>query len=170
MKNKLNFFWFAALIVLLTGCQVTPPVEKGETPGVTPSSIEVVPAGTSTASVPGGEPEAGKSTVTGQVITEKTNLPLTNIVVRLAEVHRDGDEGAFLLDTAFSPGDITDEAGYFTFENIEPGEYVLVVGNVEVYGGYVIIPEESGRPLVYNFETDQVTDLGKLIVDLEQGF
>ena len=167
MKNKLYFFWFAVLLAVLTGCQVSPLIETVETPGVTPGAVDVTPV--ATASLPAGEPETGKSTVTGQVITEKTNLPLTNIVVRLAEVHRDGEEGAFLLDTAFSPGDITDEAGYFTFENIEPGEYVLVVGNVEVYGGYVIIPEDSGRPLVYNFETDQLTDLVKLIVDLEQG-
>ncbi len=165
MNKKLNFLWVAILLIFAMGCQPSPQIETNPKAELTPGSLEALPQ--ATADLPAVEPEAGKATVTGQVITTKTNGPLKNTVVRLAEVHRDGEDGAFLLDTAFSPGDITNDEGQFTFANIEPGEYVLVVGNVEFYDGYVIIPETSGRPKVYNFPAGQLTDLGSLTVDLE---
>lgn len=165
MNNKINSLIIALVLVLLTACQAATQVETGSVPTDTQ---EAATASTPQVSVePVGEPESGKATIVGQVISTKTNAPMVNMGVRLAEVHRQGEEGAFLLDTAFSPGDFTDEGGYFRFEDVEPGEYVMVVGNVEVYQGYVIIPDTSGRPLVYNFEADKITDMGSLTVNLD---
>lgn len=107
----------------------------------------------------------GKATVIGRVISEKTGQPLAHITVRLAEVVRQGNEGAFVLDTAFSPGDITDDQGYFRFDNVDAKEYVIVVG--DVYTVYKIIPEPSGKARVWKAEPDQVLDVGELRVDLE---
>lgn len=165
MDKKLSWIIISIIVIFLAGCQATPSVEAEATPLASAGESQVTlqaPEPT-----PLGQPETGKATVTGQVFSLKTNAPLGNTVVRLAEVHREGERGAFLLDTAFSPGDITDEQGYFIFENVEPGEFVLVVGNVEVYKGYVIIPEESGKPRVYEFEAGKIQDLGELTVDLE---
>jgi hypothetical protein len=165
MNMKLSWALIPILFILLIGCQAAPVIETETSPitfsgeaDATPQPVEPTPP---------DQPKTGKATVTGQVFSHKTSTPLINTVVRLAEVHRQGDEGAYLLDTAFSPGDITDEQGYFVFENIEPGEYVMVVGNVEAYNEYVIIPEPSGLPLVYNIEVDKIQDIGELIVDLE---
>jgi hypothetical protein len=164
MNMKLSWVLIAILFLVLAGCQAAPSPET-ETPladaGAAVSTAQVL------APTSPSQPETGKATVTGQVLSIKTNTPMANTVVRLAGVHREGDQGAYLLDTAFSPGDITDEQGYFVFENIDPGEYVMVVGNVEAYNEYVIIPEPSGKPLVYNFEANKIEDVGELIVNLE---
>ena len=163
MKIKISWIIVVTLALFLTSCQNASLNENGNLIAAGGSSTTAVKS----EPTPPNPPEVGKATVTGQVFSLKTNAPLANMVVRLAEVHRQGDEGAYLLDTAFSPGDITDEQGYFAFESIEPGEYVVVVGNVEVYNEYVIIPESSGKPLVYNFAADKVEDIGQLIVNLE---
>jgi hypothetical protein len=86
------------------------------------------------------------------------------MTVRLAEVARQGDEGAFVLDTAFSPGDITDDTGHFRFDNVDAKEYVIVVG--DVYSVYKIIAEPSGQARVWKAEPDQILDVGELRVDL----
>jgi hypothetical protein len=151
------------LLILLAGCRASPQVETSTVPAATPTVAQAVPQSTQE---PVDSPEAGKSIVVGQIVSTSTEAPMANMGVRLAEVHRQGDQGAFLLDTAFGPGDYTDENGYFIFENIAPGEYVLVVGNVEVYEGYEIIPDSSGRAQVYDFPADEVTDIGIVRVNL----
>jgi hypothetical protein len=164
MKSLTLALALALVLILLAGCQPAPQIETSSEPESTMEVAQVTPPSTPQ---PSTGLEAGKSTVVGQVFSTRTNAPMVNMGVRLAEVHRQGEEGAFLLDTAFSPGDFTDEEGYFSFDNIEPGEYVVVVGNVEVYEGYVIIPDSTGRPQVYDFPSDEVTDIGTLRVGLD---
>ncbi|MEN4011825.1 MAG: hypothetical protein ROW48_07310 [Bellilinea sp.] len=111
-------------------------------------------------------PEQGKSNLTGRIMTVQ-GKPLTETVVRLAEVYRDGENterGAYLLDTAFSPGTITDNRGFFVFINLLPGEYVVVVGDVES-NNYVIIADEKGIARTWKTMENQILDLGKLVVE-----
>lgn len=108
-------------------------------------------------------PETGKAVLTGQVL-DLSGVPLKGITVRLAEVYResqDSEDGAFVLDTAFSPGAVADENGFFVIQNIIPGEYVLVVGDVE-NNNYIIIAQEDGRPRVWKVVSDQTLDVGTL--------
>lgn len=115
------------------------------------------------------QPEAGKATIIGRVISRSTESPFVNVPVRLAEVYRqeggEENEGAFVLDDAFSPGALTDEYGRFIFKNVEPKEYVIVVGNVSA-SAYEIIPDPSGRARVWDIPADQVFDVGDLRVEL----
>ncbi len=111
-------------------------------------------------------PETGKSSLSG-LLVDKAGLPLGNITIRLAEVYRDNEnssEGAYVLDTAFSPGTITDESGFFFFENIKPVEYVIVVGDIE-NNNYEIISQEDGRPKVWQAVEGQILNVGKLQID-----
>lgn len=75
---------------------------------------------------PPAQPEPGMATVTGRVISENSGLPLSDTIVRLAEVVRQEDEGAYVLDVAFSPGTDSDGEGFFIFENVDAYEYVIV--------------------------------------------
>ncbi len=109
-------------------------------------------------------PESGKATVTGRILSLKTGKPLANTGMRLAEVVRQGGQGAFVLDTANSPGTSTDNNGYFVFKDIPPKEYVMVVG--DVMATYVIVPDPSGKARVWNAPADQVTKVGDISVDL----
>ena len=118
-----------------------------------------------TAVTPPAPPQEGMATVVGRCLSEKTGEPLPNTLVRLAEVVRSGDEGAYVLDQAFSPGAVTDEKGYFIFENIKAMEYVVVVGDINF--DYKIIENEEKKPRVWNALAGQILDIGVLKVDLE---
>lgn len=122
-------------------------------------------ANNASTSTPIPTPEQGKAVFAGQIFNLE-GKPLSSVSLRLAEVYHDEnnlEKGAYVLDTAFSPGTISDENGFFAFTNIKPGEYVLVVGDVEV-NNYVIVSEENGKARIWNIATDQIMDIGTLKV------
>ncbi|MFO7170827.1 MAG: hypothetical protein DIU80_022600 [Chloroflexota bacterium] len=110
-------------------------------------------------------PPPGKATVVGRVLDSRTGEAMPNTPVRLAEVYRSGEDGAYVLDGASSPGALTNGTGEFVFSNIEAREYVLVVG--DLLGDYVVIAEASGLARVWNAESGKVLDVGTLSIDLK---
>jgi hypothetical protein len=110
-----------------------------------------------------------KTAIVGQV-TDKINPhpPITNTVVRLAKVfwNEDHTKGAFVAEGATSPSSITDDKGYFQFPALDPGEYVIIVG--ELLGKNVIISKPDGKPRIYTPAGGKVMDVGTLEVDLRQ--
>jgi hypothetical protein len=108
-------------------------------------------------------PEPDKAAVVGRLTSEKDGQPVANAVVRLAEVYREGDAGAYVLDDALSPGTKSEETGDFAFQSVEPKEYVLVVGNE--LGNYIVIPDDSGNARVWETQPDQVLDVGDIRID-----
>lgn len=129
------------------------------------NNAEGVPVSELAVVTPPNLPEIGKTTVIGKVVSEKKGQPLIKTVIRLAEVVREEGEAVFVLDGAFSPGAISDENGYFVFENTEPGEYVIIVG--DPYEDYDILEDKEGVAKVWNAEEGQIEDVGILIVSLE---
>ena len=113
---------------------------------------------------PPAQPESGMATVTGRVISENSGLPLADTIVRLAEVVRQDEEAAYVLDVAFSPGTDSDGEGFFIFENVDPLEYVIVVG--DVYEIYKVMADEDGKAKTWISVEDQILNIGELIVDL----
>lgn len=110
---------------------------------------------------PPAKPEPGNATVVGQIIEQKTGNPLGNVIVRLADVYREGDGGAFLLNHYSSPGTRTDAQGFFVFPDLKPGEYVLVVGEGENINDYDIIEDgDTEKAKVWSAPADQITDWG----------
>lgn len=109
-------------------------------------------------------PELGKASVMGNVTSIVNGKPLEEVTVRLAEVYWQGEEGAFVLDGANSPGDITDELGRFFIQDIDAKDYVIVVG--DVYSSYEIISESSGEGKIFNAIPDEILDVGELKVDI----
>ena len=113
-------------------------------------------------------PQPGKATIIGQVFSTTRNAPYADIAVRLAEVVRvdnpDAKDDLYVLDQAFSPGAITDANGVFVIENTEAGEFVIVVGDVEF--SYEVITNDSGTPKVWDFQPDEITNVGIFEVDM----
>ncbi len=105
-------------------------------------------------------PEKGKATVVGTLISQDTNKPYDGVLVRLAGVHNQGNQGAFVLDTAHSPGATTDKNGYFKFENIPAMQYVMVIGD-PMYS-YVIITGTDGKAKVWDAPANKVTNFGTI--------
>lgn len=148
-KNAVKFVCILLLFIFLNACSSQISSNSSTTPTQPP-----------TVTFP--TPEADKAVFAGRVV-DMSGTPIANLQLRLAEVYRSEDEssdGAYILDTAFSPGAISDENGYFIFSDIEPMEYVLVLGNPEKV--YEIITDESGKAKVWGTEMNQVLDIGEL--------
>ena len=140
-------------LVLLTACNKTAPST------INPEVLVTV--------TPPPPPESGKATIIGRVMHQDGHA-MANTIIRLADVARgeEGRGGAYILDIARSPGTLTDINGYFIIQNVKAGEYVLVVGDIELTGIYEIITEAGGQAKVWNLPADQITDVGILIVSI----
>jgi hypothetical protein len=110
-----------------------------------------------------------KAALTGHVITtfDGKTQPLPNTVVRLAKVfwNADHSDGAFVVEGGSSPSVITDQNGDFAFKNIDPAEYVVVVGDLE--GENEIIPDANGKAKIYTVDADKILNIGTLNVKLQ---
>jgi hypothetical protein len=107
----------------------------------------------------------GKSGISGRIISKKTGEPLKNLLIRLADVYRRGAEGAFVLDDAQSPGGYSDKQGRFNILNINPGEYVIVLGMAQTE--YEIIGQPSGQAKVWQMIADKILQAGDIATNLE---
>ena len=143
------------LVVICAGC---------ETSQATPSEVSApMPIITLT-------PAPAQSAVVGQAINDLNQQPqlLRNTIVKLAGVvwNADKTDGAYFLDAAFSPSTITDANGVFVFDNLKPGDYIIVIG--DPFGAYAIVTEASGKAKVFTADKDQVLNVGKVTVKIAQ--
>lgn len=131
------------------------------------SACQAAPAATEVAEVteqPSLEGDFGG--VEGVIISNITNEPIEGIIVRLAEVVRQGDQSAYVLDQAFSPGATTQATGGFQIDDAPAGEYVMVVGNPEIFNGHEILQDNSGTSIKYIVEAGEWLDVGEIRVNL----
>jgi hypothetical protein len=153
MKSMcLRVLLLVALIAASTGCNTASSLPVSATP-TPPSTLVQNPLA------------PGKAGLTGRVVATEGDKPIASTVVRLAQVHRGtGDEGAFVLDGANSPGTMTTSAGYFVFQNVDAFEYVLVVG--DAMGVYAIVADKNGKARVWALTPDAYFDAGTIRVTL----
>lgn len=112
-------------------------------------------------------PNVDRTSVTGHIVFKSTGAPLINVPVVLAQIYRnEEDDGAFVYDSASSPYALTDDNGRFIFTDVEPTEFVFVVGNVEV-NRYELLTEPDGSSRIINLPAGQILDLGVVEVELE---
>ena len=136
------------LVALLAGCSGQPvptPPEVNRPPVPTPSSSAAV--------------------VAGQAVGNTTQAPIKKTSVYLAKVFWDKDHknAAFAVDLANSPVTTTDQNGFFTFNQVEPSEYVLVVG--DYFGNNDVVREKNGDARVYKPEAGKSLDVGVVQVN-----
>jgi len=141
-------------ILLLTSCSST--TEPTTSPAVQEAMDQI-------------ELEPGKAAIVGQVVTNASGEPvlLPGTVVRLAQVfwNEENSDGAFVLEGGSSPSDITNEMGVFVHSNIDPADYVVVVG--EVIGIHEIISNPDGSAKIFTAKDGQITDVGIIRVSIE---
>lgn len=152
MANHKQYIVLPILLVLAIGCSNRTQLPKNES-----TDNDIIVKATFT---------EGTSALVGQL--ESTggtpSVPIANTVVRLAQVYWNDDrsEGAFVLEGATSPSTITNERGEFILNDIPPGDYVIVVG--EVLGYHIIVSERNGKAMVVSVKAGEVTHIGNLRV------
>lgn len=163
MRRSLLVFIIVLSAVMVVACQ-----SGAETPAPQPTAVVE-----NTAVVSDGgdgvvfpiEPDEDSGVVRGRIISVLTTQPLSNTVVALAQVTRQGDDGAFVLNTASSPMNISDVEGYFIIPNVPPGEFVMVVG--DPYAANQIIENpDTQMAQTYFVEQGRVTEVGEIQVDI----
>jgi hypothetical protein len=137
-----RFVSFCLFVLLLVGCSNQAP------------DIQVQGPRPSVAS-----PAAGKTTVVGQILGTGSQTPIKNTPVYLAQVYTDeaSKQSAYALNLASSPATISDENGFFTFTDVDPNPYVIIVG--DYYGENDVVKESNGDARVYQFTAGEVVDV-----------
>jgi hypothetical protein len=142
------------ILIAFTFSSCTKKIQNGISAPLTPAEIPT--------------PSENKASITGRVIDEITGQALPNTAVLLAKVHYQDGQGIFVLEDAHAPGDLTDENGYFIIQDIDPLEYVIVVGDTMTFDGYTIIQNADGKARVYSAEANNILDVSDLRVTLSQ--
>jgi len=143
LKNKLRLI-IILLLVLCPGCKASRGI-----------NVQVP------------SPETGFAIIYGELVTP-TNEPIKDMTIRLARVYRFDDlddEGTFILDDAKSPSATSDDQGKYMFLNIEPGEYVLIIGSIHI--DYKIISESTDIPIVYEVGPGDTLRIDPEVVDFD---
>ncbi len=111
-------------------------------------------------------PNRSTSVVSGQVVGSTTQAPIKDTYVYLAKVYWNAahTQAAFAVDASHSPVAKTDQNGFFSLTQVEPSEYVLVVG--DYYGSNDAVREKSGDARIYIAEMNKVLDVGTVQVNL----
>lgn len=105
--------------------------------------------------------------LTGRVVSSMTEEPLANMEVWLAAVvwNEDHTEGAYFIDGSASPTTRTRNDGRFFFNDLQPKDYVIVIG--DLFGQNVAMSNNDGSARIYPAELGRIEDAGTLRVDLE---
>lgn len=112
-------------------------------------------------------PSLDRTTATGYVVFKETGSPLINVPVLLAQIYRNEEgDGAFVYDTSSSPYALTDDNGRFIFTDVEPTEFILVIGNIEV-NRYELLTEPDGSSRILSLPLGEILDLDVVEVELE---
>lgn len=150
--------------------QESPLPPSGDTAPQNDKTIEAPAMAYSAAppTYPTSAPKTG--TVTGRLVSSTSGAPLNHEIVRLAEVEcPEGVEPAdkrskcvWTLSNAFSPSTFTDENGFFVFNDLDPRDYVVIVG--DMIGKNTKLADENG-PFMWEALSDEVTDIGEFHIE-----
>ncbi len=165
------------LIALLPSACMTETVTPSESP-TPPEPTEVTPAESSTptplADVTPEEPattvppqlEPSKGAIIGTVLKEDGTYLAENVRVFLASFfwNEEKTEGVFILDPDRATSVPISDQGAFQLFNIEPGNYVLVVGATPEAA--VAILGDSGQARVIKVKPGEIVDIGEQRVSL----
>ena len=110
--------------------------------------------------------EQGSSTIRGQIFLNNSNLALKNTLLYLTPGKGENQSPPMILIGPESEnGDyatLSDDYAYFSFTNVKPGTYYLVVSSTNSYA----FVEVENEPLQIVVHGDQILDLDKQFVIL----
>jgi len=150
------------LTLVASACYWQPVPAPTTRPVVEASPTAAAPAPTA---VPTSQPDRG--TITGALNREdKPDVSIPDADLFLAEILSGGGNtlSVAALDMNAAPKAKTGTDGHFTFVDVAPGTYTLVIRTPL---GAMLIPDpDSGHDLLIPVKADKTVDLGQLYVNL----
>jgi hypothetical protein len=135
-----------------------------------PLATEASPGGETETFSPPSTPPADRSAIMGQLVSARNGEPIVGVVVRLGRVFWNESEtdGAFAIEAASSPSDITDQNGEFFINDFEPASYVIVAGELE--GNFEVVAESDSidDARIFKTEAGKITKAGVLRIGLSR--
>jgi len=111
-------------------------------------------------------PPSGKGVIHGQLFVEKTRLPMVGVELYLGDhIGMQEDVPLYGLDPSTAQHTAVIEGGYFVFDDVLPGRYVLAVWNAS--SPRLARNPDTGTPLDVTVEPDQVVDVGVLVEPMQ---
>lgn len=162
MKRYLIFLLL--FVFLISGCKGTEVDSKNYTPDAnsTPSSNFYDPGyPVTTSSQPTAidvTQDAAMGRVSGTILLN--DKPVNNLRLFLADILLGGDgvEVATSLDRSVAPTTLSNEGGEFTFFNVPPGRYGLML--YEGVNSYLLLDPSNGEAILISVEAGDELDLG----------
>ena len=143
MKSRFlcSYMWLICMIVVLTGCASAAPAMP----------------------TPNAPLQAGKASLRGR-LSNLQGAVIAHRAVHLAPIYGEGDQLAYVFDSATGIGSVTDANGGFVMVNIPPGRYVFLV--VVSEGLTAALLDKAGNEKIWDFKADQLQDLGDAKVNV----
>ena len=152
----------AILIMILAGCTLRPdgpigdshlPPDDAATYGEPSATKDHAP------SIPEATPEPGKGAVVGSVTLVATSGEET-MVFLAPFFHDEGtSDGYFILEPSVHPHAYLQEDGRFQLTNVEPGEYILLIGRTPEAATAI---RADDQPRILQVSADEVLDIGEI--------
>ena len=150
--------------LILTAC-TAPTAGPGAVPATTTGSSIASPLSSPLPTIgPTPTYQAGTGSVTGR-LTEGGAVG-TGRILYLATLIKDasGKETSVRLDRGIASRAIVDAQGKFTFFNIKPTRYAIIVDTVR--DAYMLRKPNNAGDLIFEVTSDKETDLGTLDYDV----
>jgi len=159
--NLITISFIILFILLVTGCSTAAP-QTSAVSSEPPSGIE-----TSTANP---EPSADKGVLTGTLVEKSADgadkpYPELRLYLGILLLSDDGKSTLARVDALKAPTAITDADGRFTFTDLEPDRYVLVL-QVPPNNLMKLNDPDTGQDMVVDVEAGKITDIGPQYHDL----
>lgn len=166
MKNVkyLLLLWLISYILAACNQFNTAPADLYKSPlfNTSPTAISTVFVPT-----PIPTPFIGKGSVTGRLINNMSGEPIGGIIVYLGTVSPfkiENDESYIItVLPSSSPSALTDNYGYFTFLNIDPGVYAMVIWLPEK--SWIVSAPDTGKNILVEVKAGKITILGDLFIN-----
>ncbi|MFV2043999.1 MAG: hypothetical protein ACC700_12295 [Anaerolineales bacterium] len=154
--------------LMIHGCSGTS--DRSTTIGVMGGTAS--PQTTSSTSIPQDSgnyvtPDPTKGSVSGILVLEndRGTVPVANAILYLAETLSDdsGEDSLAAFDRVRSPRTVTDDQGRFTFMNIQPSTYGLVLDTV--VNSYLLLWPREQEAILIEISGGEGVELGTLTYD-----
>lgn len=154
------------MLTLVTGCSLSN--SQTTSPISTPGGTSPLPSPSPPVSMPSPQVALGKGAIIGVILNQDGTPFEGKVKVFLTPFyqHETDDWGIYVLDPNKATTVTLADSGAFQIVDIEPGDYVLVVGRTPETA--TLIPGDDGQAQVFEVKRDEITDVGIQLLKLPE--